>query len=137
MQCREIQGTQELAHRMLARVSVWPVIGRRLPNGQDKKEIWQMWEFALGRVVAQDGPFAGVRKSDKLDKLANEAVRLFPWGIPGRHNGWRIPSLAVENMEYVNWIKEVFARTAPSPISNILVSEGICPKFTYRKKLAV
>ena len=43
-----------------------------------------MWEFALGRVVMQGGPYAGVRKSDKLDKLVNEAARLFSCGDTGK-----------------------------------------------------
>ena len=132
MQCLEIQGVQELVYKMLTGVSAWPVIGRRLPTG-GKKNIRQMWEFVVVGVVMQGGPFAGVRKSDKIDNLCNAAARLFPWGIPDRHNGRRRPSLAVGNTEYVKWVKEVFARTAPPPISNILVSKRIRPEFTQQK----
>ena len=75
------------------------------------------------------GPFAGVRKSDKLDNLVNESVRLCPVGIPERHTGWRRPRPAVGNMDYFNWAKDVFARTAPTPISNILVSKELRPQI--------
>ena len=84
-----------------------------------------MWEFMLERVVMQGGPFSGVRRSDKLDKLVKDAIKLFPWGIPENNCGWNRPNLSVENREYVDWIREVFGRTVPTPISNTVVSEGL------------
>ena len=79
----------------------------------------------LERVVMQGGPFSGVRKSDKLDKLAKDAVKLFPCGIPKSNCGWNRPNLSIGNREYVGWIREVFGRTVPTPISNTVVSEGL------------
>ena len=58
-----------------------------------------------------------------LDKLVRDAVRLFPCGIPEKNKGWCRPNLSVGNGEYVERVKQVFARTAPTPISNVIVLE--------------
>ena len=108
---------------MLSGVNAWPESGMGLPKGQRRIGVREMWEFILERVVMQDGPFSGVRKSEMLDKLVRDAVRLFPCGIPEKNKGWCRPNLSVGNGEYVERVKQVFARTAPTPISNVIVLE--------------
>ena len=58
---------------MLITPTIWPESPMKLPTGADKN-IRDMWEFMLKRVVMQGGPFAGTPKSDKLEKLAKYII---------------------------------------------------------------
>lgn len=99
---------------------VWPHRSVHLPFETQKKEIREIWKYMLGKVIIPGGPFAGAPKSDHLGKIVDKAVRLSPWGIPERCKGWRRP-IGVQNSEYEEWLRTVFGRTAPSPISGYLL----------------
>ena len=109
--------------KMLASDEVWPPIGAKLPSGEVKLQIREIWKYMIGKVIAQCGPFAGVPKSDHLDELVSTEVRLLPWGLPRRNMGWRRP-LGVGNSEYVACVRAVFARAVHSPISDSCVSSN-------------
>ena len=102
--------------RKLSSDAVWPQFCVKLPVGKEKQKIRAAWAYMLGKVIVQGGPFAGAPKSDHLEKIVDKAMKLFPWGPPKRKMGRRRP-LGVTNAEYEAWLREVFGRTVPSPIS--------------------
>ena len=71
----------------------------------------------MEKIVRQGGPFAGHEKTDQFEELVNQAMRLFPHGIPDRRMKWKIPP-GVDVGEYGPFLKKVFVRTAPTPISD-------------------
>ena len=70
----------------------------------------------LEKVVRQGGPFAGMDKTGQFEDLVDTAVRLFPTGLPGRKKRWGIPN-GVSVSEYGPFLRKVFTRTVPTPIS--------------------
>ena len=75
-----------------------------------------IWSYVLEKVARQGGPFAGHAKTDKFEQLVTQAVRLFPEGIPDRHRKWNVPA-GVSPVDYGPFLKKVFVRTIPTPIS--------------------
>ena len=53
--------------------------------------------------------------------IVTTAMEIFPWGAPQRRLGWRRPDLLTGSSKYQVWLKEVFGRTVPTPISDIFV----------------
>ena len=94
----------------------YPSYHEKVPVGADKTRVRAMWKYVLEKVVVQGGPFGGEPRSEHLEKLIDTSTRLFPWGLPQRGKGWRRP-LGVGNAEYDKWLRAVFGRTVPSPIS--------------------
>ena len=69
LQCRRLHDAQYVAHAMLVSPNVWPIVPLKPPTGANKKNIRAIWKLILERVVTQGGPFAGIPKSDKVEKL--------------------------------------------------------------------
>ena len=90
------------------------------PKETDKKpdavSARYTWSYVLGKVMRQGGPFAGVYKTEVFENTVDTAVRLFPDGIPDRSKKWVIPQ-GVALAEYGAFLKKVFNRTIPTPIS--------------------
>ena len=76
-----------------------------------------IWSYVLEKVTRQGGPFAGHAKTDQFESLVKTAVRLFPAGIPDRHCKWERPEEVLPS-EYAPFLKKVFTRTVPTPISD-------------------
>ena len=118
-----MQGIPSTVRALLTRSDPWPCSERMIPTGEEKRNIRNSWAYLLEKVILQRGPFSETRKSDNLDKLIGTAVKLFPWGIPSRYYGWRCAPYLVESTEYEDWLKQIFNRTVPTPISDLLGQE--------------
>ena len=77
-----------------------------------------IWGYFLEKIVRQGGPFAGYSSTENFERLLSTAVRLFPGGIPSRRQKWKVPD-GVAPSEYGQFLKRVFVRTIPSPISDL------------------
>ena len=91
------------------------------PKGASKRpdavSVRYIWSYVLGKVMRQGGPFGGVYKTEVFENTVEAAVRLFPDGIPERSKKWVIPQ-GVALAEYGAFLKKVFTRTVPTPISD-------------------
>ena len=77
-------------------------------------------------VTRQGGPFVGVVKSEKLDKLIDTAILIFPDGPPMRGCTWESPGHIPPSV-YIKWFKDVLGRTVPTPISNAPTNNCVPP----------
>ena len=77
-----------------------------------------IWSYFLEKIAHQGGPFAGHAKTQQFEELVDKAVSLFPDGIPSRNRKWRLPD-GVDPSEFGKFLKKVFTRTIPTPISKL------------------
>ena len=63
--CRKVPDLRNLAQAMLAANATWPVDSTKPPTGVQKANVRDTWEFALGKVSLQGGPYDGRTKSEK------------------------------------------------------------------------
>ena len=97
-------------------ISLDPTIRDTCSTSTNAESVRSIWKYMLQKVTIQGGPFAGFDKSDQLEELVDTAVRLFPTGIPDRSKKWTLPH-GVLVTEYAPFLKKVFLRTVPTPIS--------------------
>ena len=71
----------------------------------------------LEKVARQGGPFAGIDKAGQYGDLVDTAMGVSTEGFPRGKQRWGNPN-GVHVSEYVPFLKEVFTRTVPTPISN-------------------
>ena len=93
-------------------------------NFQSKKSsipiesVRLIWSYVLEKITRQGGPFAGHTKTDQFEQLVDKAIRLFPDGIPCRRSKRKVTD-GVSPSEYGQFLKKVFVRTIPTPISDL------------------
>ena len=87
-------------------IRIDPSLPENSRSGISSEDIWAIWAHVLEKIARQGGPFRGVAKTDKFDKLVETAVRLFPGGIPDKNQKWHVPP-GVLVSEYAPFLRKL------------------------------
>ena len=83
----------------------------------DKLVHESLWAQYLEYVIGQKGPFSGYYTSGKLQQLVQDAMRLYPKGIPRYTDSFQ-PSYWAGRVDYGNFPTSIFCRVFHTPLPN-------------------
>ena len=69
LQCRKVPDLRILVQSMVDTTEVWPPNSMVKLTPDVRRNARATWMFVLEKVVSQGGPYAGYRKSEKLDAM--------------------------------------------------------------------
>ena len=93
----------------------------------------EIWSAALEKITRHGGPYVADESTDQFYSAADVAVRLCPSGLPDRRKRRVVPE-GVDVSEYAHFLKKIFTRVAPAPISELRyrIQERWVGAFTHK-----